>query len=184
MKEAKATIDGKQYAIKVKDLDNSDKIRLAMQAPSRLMEAAERGERPEDLTSAEETVEFMEYVLVEATEFTDEQVEQLTLDQLLQLGAVTLNTALDDEEGNDSKKRVRRVRATEEIVECIFKGEASVVAGMPDDASLENFEYDPSRNEIQFIFSSSEWEPIGEGEKIPLHEVAAVSLEWEDTWEL
>lgn len=74
-------------------------------------------------------------------------------------------------------KNVKGVRMTREVVNPIFRGDIAVMCGLPDDAKFQRFYRNGARDELIFVFESDEFERLGEGEKIPLAEVNARSVD-------
>lgn len=180
MKQIRIELEDQTYSIAVEELDSIQKMQIASRAPDELQEVAgmEKEEAMETMSVSDEMLDFLTYVATEATEFDEDALAQLPVEAFLEITTAILETALGDPEdvGDQTGRRLRRVRCTKEFVECLFTEKMAIVAGMPDDASFENFDYDPARNEFHFIFSSDEWESIAEGAEIPCHEAYGVGF--------
>lgn len=182
MPTIKTTVDGYSYTVDVDDVGSIERMRIASRVPEELEKLAEMTEEEaiESMNASgisEETIMFLTDVTTQTTDFTEDELDQLPINTFIQLTTDILNEIFT--ESNDSmkdKKRVRRVRCSREYIDTLFTEKMSMICGMPDDASMVDFNYDPSRQEVQFIFESSEWKPIKEGAKIPTHEAYAVGL--------
>lgn len=176
MKQVRFEYDGNSYSIDVEEPSKIEKIHLAARAPDSLHEVADS--EPENIERHidQEVIDFLMEVTADYTNFEREHLEAMPTDPMLQVTSAVLEAVLGEPETEHSRRRLKRVRATKGFIEVLFAGKAAVVAGMPDDARLEGFDYDPSRNELQFIFSSDEWEPIDEGAAIPVHQAGVVEL--------
>ena len=174
MSKVSVMYEGKKYSVGVKELSPQSKISIATDAPDQLLEASKAD--GQDVSLNKETIDYLITVVEEVTDFEKDEIEKLPTELLLDLSASVLEEIFSDSQQSDKKNRVKRVRCTEEFVECLFTEKMAIVAGMPDNASFKNFEYDPARNEFNFIFESSEWEPVDEGGEIPLHEAYTVAF--------
>jgi len=177
MKET-VIIDGSNITIDINDnFSQMDKMRLAARMPDELVEAAETADDAGDFDfdMTVDVINYFENVLKETTQLDNDTIDDMSCHHIGKLASAVLNAIFEDVD-DDNSRRIRRVRATQDSIEAIFKGELAVVAGMPDDASMENFHYDPSRDELQFVFSSSEWSEIAEGAKIPLVQAHVIQM--------
>lgn len=172
MNDVTVQIEDRQFTISVKDLSAVRRTHLVAQLPEELASA----DRPEQVQVDEEIVAYFTNVLTTATEFTQEEVDTMSVEHLAKFSSSVLEHIYGDEVGSTHTGRLRRVRATDEFIEHLFVGDAVLIAGMPDDASFEDFSYDPSCNEVMFIFSSDEWEPVDDAEEIPVHETYGVEI--------
>lgn len=173
--------DGDKFTIDVDDVGRDERMRYASMAPDSLHEIAEAEDDNEAMRKASVEPEVVEYLITVATEttaFTEDQLQDIPIDTMLTLTSEILNEVLAAEggENDDTERRLKRVRCTAEFVEGLFTEKMAIVAGMPDDASLEDFSYDPSRNELQFIFHSEQWDKVAEGAEIPCHKAYGVGL--------
>ncbi len=178
MTEARFEYNGEQYTILVSDLTSTKRIHLAAKAPADFTAVADECEGPVPVNSlSTDTMDYIVDVLEETTDFDREQIEQRDAEFVLKAGGAVLRSIFEnDDTDRQSSRCLKRVRCSEEFVECLFTEKMAIVAGMPNDATLYNFNYDPSRNELQFIFESDEWESVAEGEKIPCHEAHGVGF--------
>jgi hypothetical protein len=177
------TDDGTRYSVDVDEPSPVKKMQIAAGAPDELVENdldLENVESVEDLDVdfevTEDLVDYLVDVATRVTELEESDLNRLQLRYQTELCAEILNAIFEDDPTDPTNRCVKRVRMTEEVFEHLFKGEMTMVAGMPDDASFEDFNYDPSRMEFQFIFSSDEWEPIPEGAAIPVFDVTCVEI--------
>lgn len=174
--------DGEQYSIDVDDVDTVEKMHFAARAPDELQEVAEYEDEETAMQEASMTpdvIDYLIYVTTETTEFEEHQLQQMPMEPMLKLTSAVLEAALDDSDDDDAdtgSRRLKRVRCTKDFIEGLFTEKMAIVAGMPDDATFEDFDYDPSRNEFQFIFQSDEWEPIAEGAEIPCYKAYSVGF--------
>ena len=178
MNKQTVTIDGVNITIDItNDFSQMDKMRLAARMPDELVEAAEAADSEEefDFHLTVDVIDYFENVLKEATQLDDDTLDSMSCQDIGELASVVLNAIFEGAD-TDNSRRIRRIRASQDSIEAIFKGELAVVAGMPDDASMEDFHYDPSSNELQFIFSSNEWSKIGEGAEIPLVQAHVIQM--------
>lgn len=172
---------GHDLTVDVQKVSQLKQMRIASRAPDELVEVAEDADSAEDVDDVPYTPEVINYlvdVTTEVTEMEKEDFQDLSAQSTIAIGAEVINTVFDssDSDVSDKSRRIKRVRATEQVIESLFGGEVTMVAGLPDDAELEYFEYDPSRNELQFIFSSEQWERIDEGAMIPVIEASVVQI--------
>lgn len=176
MKQVRINHDGDKYSIDVEEPSKMEKMHLVARAPDSLHEVADCEPEDVDRHIDPDLLDFLIDTTVEYTNFEREHLEAMPFEPMLEVTSAVLEAVLGEPETEHSRRRLRRVRATKEFIEVLFAGKAAVVAGMPDDARFEDFDYDPSRNELQFIFSSDEWEPIDEGASIPVHQAGVVEL--------
>lgn len=176
MSEIRVEHDEKSFTIEVDDVGSVKQTSLAMRAPEELHETS-----PESLdgtNATEDVLDFLIYTATETTDFTKDQLEQLPMEIMLEICTAIVEELFNDgTDSNYDNRRLKRVRCTQEFIECLFTQEMAVVAGMPDDTTFEQFDYDPARMEFQFIFSSQEWDKIAEGAEIPCHEVYGIGLD-------
>lgn len=183
-KQIHVTHDDKNYTLDVEEPSSVEKMNLAAKAPDSLDKIAGADDpRDVDHHIDEELIEYMIDVTVQTTDFERQHLKEVPMAPMMELGAKVIQAVFDSERDTHGDRRVKRVRCTQQFIEVLFKSKASIVAGMPDDATFENFEYDPSRQELQFIFSSDEWEEIDEATEIPVHEATVVGI-GDDTKEL
>lgn len=169
---------GHDLTVDVQKVSQLKQMRIASRAPDELVEVAEDADSAEDVDDVPYTPEVINYlvdVTTEVTEMEKEDFQDLSAQSTVAIGAEVIN-AVFNSDVSDKSSRIKRVRATEQVIESLFGGEVTMVAGLPDDAELEYFEYDPSRNELQFIFSSEQWERIDEGAMIPVIEASVVQI--------
>lgn len=179
MTEVRIEHDGETFRIDVEELSSIEKMHFSARAPEELQELAEmENEQPVNQCSFNsDVIDYLIYVTTETTDFTEEQLEAMQMESLLELTSAVLEAALGEPDDDTHGGRcLKRVRCTQEFVEGLFTEKMAIVAGMPDDASFEDFEYDPSRNEFHFIFESDEWEPLSEGAEIPCHKAYSVGF--------
>lgn len=172
------TIDELNITVDIKDsFGQIEMMSLAASAPKELAAAADDAECEEDFEfeMTAEVIRYFEKVLKTATELDDDTIDELSWEEIANLASEVLNVIFQETDA-DNSRRIRRVRATKDCIEALFRGEMAVVAGMPDDATMEDFHYDPSRDELQFVFSSDEWPEIDEGAKIPLVQAHVIQL--------
>lgn len=176
------TEDGKKYSVDVQKPDPVEKMQIAAKAPDELVELGEEMEEGEDIDESDaeltpDIVDYMVEVATNTTELEENHLRQLSTKYQILLCSEILNVVFDEyADERDEEKRVKRVRLTQEFVTHLFRGEMAMVAGLPDNATFEDFNYDPARMELQFIFSSDEWEPIPEGAQIPVVSATGVEI--------
>jgi len=181
MKTITVDVESRDYelSVGVSELSKLETTYLAAKAPDSLLALDPYSTDRYDLTP--EMLDYFVDVLENHTNLNKDTVENMDRSEMMEISAAVLEEIFEDNDNSqDDSRRLKRVRATEEWVEMLFKGKVTLVAGMPDDASLENFNYDPSRNEMQFIFSSSEWDKIAEGGYIPEVDASVVEVPFDD----
>lgn len=185
-KTVEIEIDDQQLAIELDLPTGMEKMYLAAKAPSDLLDVADEVDDPDEIDDVDvaltpDIIDYFVNIVTETTRFEKDQVEQLPTEQLIHIGSAVLEAVWGEEEqDNSAEKRIKRVRLTEQFMENLFRGECAMVAGLPDDISMENFHYDPSRNELQFIFSSDEWDKVKEAATIPATELYQVEIQSND----
>lgn len=176
------TNDGSRYSVDVETPSPREKMHIAARAPDELLETAENVEDVDNPTDVDidftpDVVDYLVSVATQVTELDEADLNQLTTTNRVELCAEILNTIFREDSNQSSNNRcVKRVQLTEDFITHLFRGEMAMVAGLPDDASFEDFTYDPSTMQLQFVFSSDEWEPVDEGEEIPFIEATCAEI--------
>lgn len=169
-KTVTANIGGTDVKIEVKELDLVQKMELMSDAPDGVGEMlVERGSVD---AYHPKLIRFMETVVVETTPFTEDEYGDMQLDEAAKVGAAVIEAIFGEDISGDVERRQKRIDASFEFIEQLFTGKCAIVAGVPDDAKLDNLRYDPERDSVVFVFSHDGWEPLNEGEEIPLIEPA------------
>lgn len=75
-----------------------------------------------------------------------------------------------------SKRRLGRVRLNDELIEPLFRGDLTVIEGLPDDARYRRMYEDPVHGCTWFVFKSREFEPLDEGDEIPVVDVTVAKV--------
>jgi hypothetical protein len=65
---------------------------------------------------------------------------------------------------------------TREVIDPLFRGDMAMICGMPDDATYQRMYRDSARDMVVFVFESEAFDPIGEGEKIPMRNAYSKSV--------
>lgn len=176
MTEITVNVNNTQYRIEVLEFSSIQKMHYGTKAPNSLLERDSTVDPKDADPVTDEEVEFLIEVGAAATNFTEDDLESLPLEELIQISSAILEAAFSGDGDNQTGQKLKRVRCTEQFIECLFTNPVAVVAGMPDDASFKKVDYDPTSGAYNFIFESSEWEPMKQGEHIPYHKAYSVGF--------
>lgn len=70
-----------------------------------------------------------------------------------------------------SERRVQIVEIDSESIDDFFRGNLTVIEGLPDDATLVRTWDEPAKQVYCFMFESEEFPTVGEGEAAPTTEI-------------
>lgn len=69
------------------------------------------------------------------------------------------------------ERGAKRVPLVNEVLAPLLSGNATVVGGLPDDITIERVYNDIARDQFVLIVTSEEFEPVPEGDEIPVLEL-------------
>lgn len=91
----------------------------------------------------------------------------------------------DDQDGWKAdarrRRRLKRIRVTQMFATNLLRGDVGIVAGLPDDVTVDNIYRDDEKHEIVFTLHSKEFEPVPEGQLIPAVQGTSVSISFDET---
>jgi hypothetical protein len=165
--------EGSTYSTQVEDIANAERMVLAERCPDSLTDVSSADEF--ELNT--ETAEFFDYVVESYTALGHSEIQSLPVAVVGEMAARTLAVLFEagDTYSMYTGQSVRKVVLSEEFIEGLFSRDISVVGGMPDDVTLEDYALIPHSNSIEYIFSSEEWDKLSPDESVPVHETFVVS---------
>lgn len=180
------TYDNERHSLSVESADGLKRMRILALAPDFMMELEEEDAQVDCLTDKQFTKLYGWYceILQQLTELSKSDIDSLDEDLVLKAAPEVLDCAIDGDETkhdsvNDEVRGRRRVVATKQFIERLFKGELGMVCGMPDDVELVDFRYDITTQSLEFVFSSEEWSSVNESATIPEYDDAmALGIEY------
>lgn len=79
-----------------------------------------------------------------------------------------------------NEKRLVRIRVTREWATNLFRGDVGIVAGLPDDVTIDNIYANEALDTIVFTLHSDSFPVVGEGQEIPIQTAVSANVEFDD----